>query len=94
MSTSRSAVLGPFLVAALWLLPVTWIDTLAAGSVEVTISGLAGEPLQNVQASLSIYRRSGAENLTGELIRELHARAGGEIPRPRARETGSRSMAR
>jgi translocation and assembly module TamA len=53
--------------------------TATAATVEVQLSGLSGEPLQNARAALSV---AGAHPESGDdTIRELHNRAGDEIRR-------------
>lgn len=65
-------------LSLLLALPVQAAD---AELLTVTITGLAGEPLDNVRASLGIERRRGEEQLDEERIRELHAAAEREIRR-------------
>ena len=55
--------------------------TLARESVNVVITGISGDLLTNVQASLAIERRSSDENLDAMAIGELHERANKEIHR-------------
>ena len=54
---------------------------LADETVSVRITGLKGEPLDNVRASLSLEQRRRQPGLTAETIRDLHAQAPGEIAR-------------
>ena len=60
----------------LLLLPVT---ALAAQQVHVQISGLVGEPLDNVLASLSLERNARRAGLTARDIRKLYGEAPAEI---------------
>jgi len=53
----------------------------AAERLNVTIDGLSGELLTNVQSYLSIERLRGNDALDAETIRDLHARAEREIHR-------------
>ena len=53
--------------------------TLAREPVNVVITGISGELLTNVQASLAIERRRSDENLDAVAIRELHQHANKEI---------------
>jgi translocation and assembly module TamA len=55
--------------------------TLAREPVNVVITGVSGELLTNVQASLAIERRRSDENLDAMAIRKLHERADNEIHR-------------
>ncbi|MCB1680163.1 MAG: BamA/TamA family outer membrane protein [Halioglobus sp.] len=62
----------------LLLLPLA---ALAAPRVDLRVTGLSGEPLQNVRAALSLERRRQRPGLTAAAIRELHALAPAEIAR-------------
>ena len=70
-------------LAALLLILVASLarPVLADEAVNVDITGLKGEPLDNVRASLTLEQRRQQPGLTAETIRELHAQAPGEIAR-------------
>lgn len=68
---------------AVMVLAITLLSgsTLACESLDVVISGISGELLTNVQASLTIERCSSNEDLDAMAIRDSHERADKEIHR-------------
>ena len=76
MSTDSRICHCCLLLMLLLLLPVMAV---AAQQVQVQISGLSGEPLDNVRASLSLERNRRRAALTARDIRELYAQATAEI---------------
>ncbi len=69
-------------LCALLLLAMGVVGTaLGEEQLELRISGLKGEPLDNVRASLSLERHRLQGGLSAETIRRLHAQAPGEIAR-------------
>jgi translocation and assembly module TamA len=92
MSTERAPRAGPVRclaarlqralhAAALSLLLALPVQSAHGEPLTVTITGLAGEPLDNVRASLGIERHRGEEQLDEERIRELHDAAERDIRR-------------
>jgi len=57
------------------------MNTFGAGKIQVTVSGLAGEALDNVMASLSIVERQQDQGLDTQGIRALHDKAQWQIRR-------------
>jgi len=57
------------------------LPAMASSSVDVAIEGLSGEPLANVQASLTLARESHNARLSAREIRKLHSQAPREISR-------------
>ncbi|MEP5569605.1 MAG: BamA/TamA family outer membrane protein [Halioglobus sp.] len=76
-SALRSTVIRLVLLVSL----VSCTAGLAAQPVQVEVSGLQEEPLNNVLASLEIVGRSQDTELTAENINRMHAKADAEIRR-------------
>lgn len=74
---TESSLLRLLLLAVL-LVP---LHTVASLTVDVSIEGLSGEPLANVQASLTLAREGRNVGLSARDIREMHAQAPREISR-------------
>lgn len=62
------------------LLLLSW-PAAAREPLDIVVTGLSGDPLLNVQASLSIEQRRLDDGLSADLIRSLHAQAEREIRR-------------
>jgi len=69
-----------------WMVVATLLMALAmpawtATSLEVSISGLSGETLENVKASLNLWQQRQDETLTAKKIQQLYGDAPAEIRR-------------
>ncbi|WP_187275958.1 autotransporter assembly complex protein TamA [Parahaliea aestuarii] len=62
---------------------LAWLaaTTVRADTVSVTVEGLAGEALQNVQAAVPLARHAAGKQLLPSVIREQHAQAAAAIAR-------------
>ena len=70
----------PAVAALVLLLFLSWQAT-AREPLDIVVTGLSGDPLSNVQASLSIEQHRLDDGLTADIMRSLHAGAEREIRR-------------
>ena len=77
-STTRRRT--PAVATLVLLLFLSWQAT-AREPLDIVVTGLSGDPLSNVQASLSIEQRRLDDGLTADIVRSLHAGAEREIRR-------------
>ena len=77
-STTRRRT--PAVATLVLLLFLSWQAT-AREPLDIVVTGLSGDPLSNVQASLSIEQRRLDEGLTADIMRSLHSGAEREIRR-------------
>ena len=70
----------PAVATLVLLLFLSWQAT-AREPLDIVVTGLSGDPLSNVQASLSIEQRRLDDGLTADIMRSLHAGAEREIRR-------------